>query len=130
MKLSQNEILTTFHWILRKIAIEPRQISPIIHKQYNTSVPKNGVLSKAGNQLSISINAISAKLVNRLKLNRIQRTLDKNLRSNQNFFRPGRSMKKASKQDISPWLFYSNLIDELSSPSLFYSNLIDELRNF
>ena len=63
--------------------------------QWSTSniirVPKKGDLSKAGNYRGISLNAISAKLVNRLILNRIQPTLDKKLRSNQNGFRPGRS---------------------------------------
>eukprot|EP00111_Clytia_hemisphaerica_P007051 TCONS_00020441-protein len=63
--------------------------------QWSTSniipVPKKGDLSKTGNYRGISLNAISARLVNRMMLNRIQPKLDKNLRSNQNGFRPGRS---------------------------------------
>ena len=54
-------------------------------------VPKKGDLSKAGNYRGISLNAIAAKLVNRLILNRIQPKLDEHLRPNQNGFRPGRS---------------------------------------
>ena len=54
-------------------------------------IPKKGDLSKGGNYRGISLNAIAAKLVNRMLLNRIQPALDKHLRPNQNGFRPGRS---------------------------------------
>ena len=54
-------------------------------------VPKKGDLSKGGNYRGISLNAITAKMVNRMILNRIQPVLDPHLRPNQNGFRPGRS---------------------------------------
>ena len=54
-------------------------------------IPKKGNLSKGGNYRGISLNAIIAKLINRLILNRIQPVLDPQLRPNQNGFRPGRS---------------------------------------
>ena len=54
-------------------------------------IPKKGDLSKGGNYRGISLNAVIAKIVNRLILNRIQPILDPFLRPNQNGFRPGRT---------------------------------------
>ena len=54
-------------------------------------IAKKGNLRKGENYRGISLNAIIAKLTNRLILNRIQPVLDPHLRPNQNGFRPGRS---------------------------------------
>ena len=64
-------------------------------QQWSTSniipIPKKGDLSKASNYRGISLSSVSAKLINRMILNRIQPVLDPHLRQNQNGFRPGRS---------------------------------------
>ena len=54
-------------------------------------MPKSGNLSSTENYRGISLSATSAKIVNKLILNRIRSVLDQHLRNNQNGFRPGRS---------------------------------------
>ena len=54
-------------------------------------VPKTGDLSDPGNYRGISLSSVTAKLVNKMILNRIQPTIDPLLRNNQNGFRPSRS---------------------------------------
>ena len=54
-------------------------------------LPKSGDLSSTENYRGISLSATSAKIVNKLILNRIRPLLDQHLRNNQNGFRPGRS---------------------------------------
>ena len=55
-------------------------------------VPKAGDLSDTSNYRGILLAAIAAKLINKMILNRIQPEIDPKLRSNQNGFRPGRSI--------------------------------------
>ena len=54
-------------------------------------LPKSGNMSVYDNYRGIALSAITAKLTNRMMLNRIQPVLDPHLRPNQNGFRPGRS---------------------------------------
>ena len=54
-------------------------------------LPKAGDLSDTGNCRGISLSSIVMKIVNKMILNRIQPSMDKHLRPNQNGFRPGRS---------------------------------------
>ena len=54
-------------------------------------IPKQGDLSDTGNYRGIALSAVMAKLTNKMILNRIQPPIDKELRPNQNGFRPGRS---------------------------------------
>ena len=53
-------------------------------------LPKKGDRSKMSNYRGISLMSISAKLYNRLLLNRIRKPLEEKLRANQAGFRPGR----------------------------------------
>ena len=52
-------------------------------------ITKSGDLSQPMNYRGISIISVTAKLVNKMILNRIQIKIDNKLRSNQNGFRPG-----------------------------------------
>ena len=54
-------------------------------------VPKSGDLSKPDNYRGISLTCVTAKLFNRMVLNRIRDPIDPHLRSAQNGFRKGRS---------------------------------------
>ena len=54
-------------------------------------VPKKGNLSNADNYRGISLTCITAKLYNRMILNRIRSVIDPKLRVNQNGFRPKRT---------------------------------------
>ena len=56
-------------------------------------LPKSGDLSSTENYrgISLSLSATSAKIVNKLILNRIRPVLDQHLRNNHNGFRLGRS---------------------------------------
>lgn len=54
-------------------------------------VPKSGDLSKPDNYRGISLTCITAKMYNRMILNRIRGAIDPYLRENQNGFREGRS---------------------------------------
>ena len=54
-------------------------------------LPKSGDLSSTESYRGICLSATSAKIVNKLILNRIRLVLDQHLRNNQNGFRPGRS---------------------------------------
>ena len=54
-------------------------------------IPKSGNLSNYNNYWGITLSAITAKICNRMILNRIQPILDPHLRPSQNGFRPGRS---------------------------------------
>ena len=54
-------------------------------------VPKSGDLSKPDNYRGISLTCVTAKLFNRMVLNRIRDPIDPLLRSAQNGFRKGRS---------------------------------------
>ncbi|KAJ4949221.1 hypothetical protein JOQ06_020739 [Pogonophryne albipinna] len=54
-------------------------------------VPKAGDLSKPDNYRGISLTCITAKVYNRMILNRIWHTIDPHLRENQNGFRQGRT---------------------------------------
>ena len=74
-------------------------------------LPKSGDLSSTENYRGISLSATSAKIVNKLILNRIRPVLDQHLRNNQNGFRPGRS----STTHI---LALRRLIEEVRSKSL------------
>ena len=53
-------------------------------------LPKSGDLSDVNNYRGISLSSIASKITNKMILNRIQPTVDKLLRNNQNGFRPGR----------------------------------------
>ncbi|KAJ4947922.1 hypothetical protein JOQ06_009951, partial [Pogonophryne albipinna] len=54
-------------------------------------VPKAGDLSKPDNYRGISLTCITAKVYNRMILNRIRHAIDPHLRENQNGFREGRT---------------------------------------
>ena len=54
-------------------------------------VPKAGDLSKPDNYQGISLTCITAKVYNRMIINRIRQAIDLHLRENQNGFREGRT---------------------------------------
>ena len=54
-------------------------------------VPKSGDLSKPDNYRGVSLTCITAKVYDRMILNRIRRAIDPQLRENQNGFREGRT---------------------------------------
>ncbi|KAJ8361351.1 hypothetical protein SKAU_G00178760 [Synaphobranchus kaupii] len=54
-------------------------------------VPKAGDLSKPDNYRGISLTCITAKIYNRMILNRLRHAIDPHLRENQNGFREGRT---------------------------------------
>ena len=54
-------------------------------------VPKSGDLSKPDNYRGISLTCITAKVYNRMILNRVRPAIDPHLRENQNGFREGRT---------------------------------------
>ena len=53
-------------------------------------LPKSGDLSDVYNYRGISLSSVASNITNNMILNRIQPTVDKLLRNNQNGFRPGR----------------------------------------
>ena len=61
-----------------------------------TPIPKSGDLSVTNNYRGISLTSLSAKLINRMILNRIRPIIDPLLRDNQNGFRPRRSATTSS----------------------------------
>ena len=95
-------------------------------------VPKSGDLSDTSNYRGISLAPIAAKTVNKMVLNRIQPKIDKNLRPNQNGFRPGRTttahilalrrliegVKSHNKKAIILYVDFKKAFDSIHRPTM------------
>ena len=80
-----DDIIISFANKLLEKGLKPEQWSDIDM----IPITKSGDLSQPMNYRGISLISVTAKLVNKMILNRIQIKIDNKLRSNQNGFRPG-----------------------------------------